>query len=249
MIPKERNLADLQIWSDFLDDEVAIALVTHVVSNTSQRLPVKNIIELCREREIISIVDVAQSAGIIPVNLSCWQADFVIGSCVKWLCGGPGAGYLWVNEDNVNACRPSDVGWFSHDNPMSLNMDNFEYAYGARRFSGGTPSIVPFTLASESIRLLLSIGIEQIHHHNRNLIDRLTSQLNISPPWESDNRGGTLVVSFSNNQKVLQKLSREGVQCDLRNEGLRLSPHIYNSASEIDKLAELIDPLLVKRPS
>ncbi|AMO58657.1 hypothetical protein GZ77_17845 [Endozoicomonas montiporae] len=247
MIPQDRNLADPQTWSDFLDEEVSIALITHVVSNTGQKLPIRDIVQLCRDRTITSIVDIAQSAGIIPVDLSHWQADFVIGSCVKWLCGGPGAGYLWVSDNNIHECQPDDIGWFSHKDPMSLTMNNFEYAPDARRFTGGTPSVIPFTLATESIKLMHSAGIEHIHSHNKKLLSRLASQLNVNSPCQPNERGGTFVVSFSNNQKALQTLTSAGVHCDLRSEGLRLSPHLYNSASDIDTLAELINPLLGKR--
>ena len=246
IIPIDRDLTDLQVWRDALSEDVFAALVTHMTSNTSHRLPVLEICDLCEHRGVHSIVDIAQSAGVVPIDLSLWKADFVIGSCVKWLCGGLGAGYLWARKECIEACKPVDVGWFSQQNPMTLDINSFQFATEAKRFGGGTPSIMPFTLAAHGIRLLQTLGIHNIYQHNQKFIDKVISQLHsadIHSPIKSGERGGTLVVGFSNNRQVLQKLKSVGVFCDLRKEGLRFSPHIYNSVSEADSLARLLNTI------
>ena len=110
----------MNIWDGVLTDKTCCVLITHVQSNNSCRLPVKAITELAHQRNIYSIVDIAQSVGIIPIDLQNWQADFVIGSCVKWLCGGPGSGFLWAQEDIADHCEPLDVGWLSHQKPHGI---------------------------------------------------------------------------------------------------------------------------------
>ncbi|MGQ0835584.1 MAG: aminotransferase class V-fold PLP-dependent enzyme [Gammaproteobacteria bacterium] len=150
-------------------DDVAAALVTHVHSNTGVRLPVREIAGLCRQRGIFCIVDVAQSAGVLEVSIPKTGADVVLGSCVKWLCGGPGAGFIWIDPRRLASLEPADVGWFSHANPFELDIHSFTYAPDARRFWGGTPSIAPFALAAESIALIAEIGAAQIQRHNRAL--------------------------------------------------------------------------------
>ena len=92
-LPRGADLLDLSVWDDALSGDVQLALITHVQSDTGARLPAERIARLCREREIFSVLDVAQSAGVIPVDLGELPADFAVGSCVKWLCGGPGGDF------------------------------------------------------------------------------------------------------------------------------------------------------------
>ena len=158
-IPPEEDLHDVNRWESYLKDDVAIALLTHVQSNTGRNLPIDAITALCHEKDIISIVDIAQSAGVLPVNVQRWQADCVIGSSVKWLCGGPGAGFMWIKSALIPCLSPIDVGWFSHENPVEFDILNFQYAKDALRFWGGTPSVAPFIIAANSINTLLNIGI------------------------------------------------------------------------------------------
>ena len=243
-IPKTENVADLNIWDEYLTDDVYAVLITHVYSNLGNQAPVSEIIRLCRQRETLSIIDVAQSAGILPIDLSSWNADFVIGSCVKWLCGGPGAGYLWVHPDRIQQCQPVDVGWFSHAEPLEFNVHDFRYHETALRFWGGTPSVVPYIIAANSIKLLASIGIENIRQHNLLLTQRIIDVLdagNLVSPAEQEFRSGTLVIDFAERQQqVIEYLQQAQVRFDSRVTGLRLSPHIYNTKEEVDQLIKLL---------
>jgi len=238
MIPGHLDSTDLNVWREYLTDEVCCTLVTQVYSNTGVQLPVAGITRLAKERDIISIVDICQAVGVVPINLQSWQADFVLGSCVKWLCGGPGAAYLWVNPDIVERCEPIDVGWFSHENPFEFDINDFRYAQGALRFWGGTPSVIPFVLAKNSITLLDGFGIDQLRRHNLELNDMILAAVPpevVVTPLEHTVRGGTIVLNFGDRQAEIEKnLHRNRVRFDTRSMGLRLSPHIYNTASEMD---------------
>lgn len=213
------------------------ALVTQVYSNTSQRLPVKEITALAREREILSIVDICQAVGVVPIDLQAWQADFIVGSCVKWLCGGPGAAFLWVDPAVLRSCEPVDVGWFSHENPFEFDIGNFRYADSALRFWGGTPSVAPYVMAANSIEVLCDIGIARIWQHNQALIDSVLDALSpecIVTARETAKRGGTLIVNFGESQPAVEeKLQLAQVRFDARSTGLRLSPHIYNTREQM----------------
>jgi selenocysteine lyase/cysteine desulfurase len=209
-----------------------------VHSNTSIQVPVEEICRQARQQGIISIVDIAQSVGIVPIDLAAWNADFVLGSCVKWLCGGPGAGFLWASPEIVGHCHPVDVGWFSHENPFEFDIHNFRYAESVLRFWGGTPSVIPYVVAANSIALIADIGIDTICAHNQALnqrvLDAIPAEVSLTP-LRADQRGGTLVLNFGERQgEVEQKLAGAGVHFDSRPTGMRMSPHIYNSEAEID---------------
>jgi kynureninase len=243
-IAADRDALNLQTWSEHMGPDCCCVLITHVHSNTSAQVPVAEICSLARQQEIISIVDIAQSVGVVPIDLADWSADFVLGSCVKWLCGGPGAGFLWVNPAIVNRCEPVDVGWFSHANPFEFDIHSFRYAQGPLRFWGGTPSIIPYVLAANSIELITNIGVDVIRAHNLELNQKVLDAIPASAaltPRNPQQRGGTLVLNFGECQPALeQKLLAAGVHFDARPTGVRLSPHIYNSALEIDTVIDCL---------
>ena len=234
-----QDSTDAAHWGSSFDERTAIVLLTHVHSNTGRQVPVEAITRAAREQGIVSIVDIAQSAGCVPIDLRAWSADFVIGSCVKWLCGGPGAGFLWVTPEKQASSEPLDVGWFSHENPFEFDSNNFRYAQDADRFWGGTPSVQPFVVAANSIQTICDIGVENIRRHNLSLTQRLIGALptgNLVTPVEPDHRGGTLVVRFEEDSlgAVTDRLEAHKVLFDVRPTGIRLSPHIYNDEAEID---------------
>jgi kynureninase len=239
------DLQDPQVWHDVLSQDVGLALITHVQSNTGRQLPVAEITRLCRERGIISVVDVAQSAGVLPIDLGHWQADFVMGSCVKWLCGGPGAGFLWVNPDVLGQCEPKDVGWFSHEAPFEFDIHNFRYARDAMRFWGGTPSVQPYVVATNSINTLLGIGIEAVREHNVAWTDQLLAAVpgeHRVSPQEAELRGGTVVLQYpeARLQRIASAMRESDIAFDLRRTGMRLSPHVYNDCGEIETVADCL---------
>ncbi|MGH2444775.1 MAG: aminotransferase class V-fold PLP-dependent enzyme [Candidatus Limnocylindria bacterium] len=243
-IGRDEDAQDPAVWATHMTPGVGLVVITHVHSNGGQRLPVNEIVALARERSIVSIVDIAQSVGVVPIDLAEWNADFVVGSSVKWLCGGPGAGFLWVNPEMLPRCEPMDVGWFSHADPFELDIHRFRFADDALRFWGGTPSVLPFVVARRSIELLDGIGIEAIRAHNVALSDRLVAS--VDDGWlvtdrDPSRRGGTVVLDPGDRtQHVVQELRDGGAQFDSRAAGIRLSPHIYNTADEVDAVAALL---------
>lgn len=236
IIPASADLQDLGTWRRELTPDVHSVLVTHVYFNTGRQIPVAEVGELASERGILSVVDIAQSAGVVPIDLGQWCADVVLGSCVKWLCGGPGAGFMWLQPELVSQLKPRDVGWFSHEDPFEFDINSFDYAGDARRFWGGTPSVLPYATASASLALIHEIGVDNIARHNRELTQKIIDAVDpscLQAPVEPALRGGTLVLKFPEQEKVEARLREAGVRFDSRSFGLRLSPHIYNTCEEV----------------
>lgn len=232
-LPKTMDLQNIEQWRQQLQGDIGLCLLTHVYSNTSLRLPIDELLKLCRENNTLSVVDIAQSVGVVPIDLTEWSADFVLGSCVKWLCGGPGAGFLWVNPRILEQCHPKDVGWFSHQDPFEFDVHDFRYHDSALRFWGGTPSVQPFALAANSIEYIHRLGVENCWQHNQQLTEQLRSSAGhacITPKQ----RGGTIVLKFAQQNTFIEALKKSTVQFDQRPSGVRLSPHIYNEQSDID---------------
>ncbi len=242
-LPKSLDLSDPNVWLDHISSKTAACFLTHVQYNTNLRLPVETIASECRSKGVLSIVDAAQSVGIVPLDLSATPIDVVLGSSIKWLCGGPGAGYLWLSQPSINQLEPSDVGWFSHANPFEFDIDHFQYSKTASRFWGGTPNVAPFVAAAASINALSEIGFEQIRSHNRRLSSKLMNALppdQISSPMDLDRKGGTVIFKSKNQAHLENHLRSNGILFDARQYGIRVSPHIYTTDADVDKLIALI---------
>ena len=242
MIPRSENTLDPQVWSRYLDERVHLAIFTHVHSNTSECHAIAPLCALARNCGAASVVDVAQSIGVRSVNASAWGADFIVGSCIKWLCGGPGAGFLWVDPNRLEQCQPIDVGWFSHADPFEFDIHNFEYATDALRFWGGTPSVAPALTAAHAIETLLTRGLAPLEAHNRRLIGELCEAVDprwLVSPQDPEHRGGTVVLHFAQKQDLFaERLRSAGLQFDRRDEGIRLSPHFYNDENDLQRVME-----------
>lgn len=240
LIARDQAIQDPDIWIRHLDGDVAACLITHVHSNSGKRLPIDEITAACRAAGALSIVDVAQSLGVLPVQPVTWQCDYLIGSCVKWLCGGSGAGFLWASAAEIATAKPLDVGWFSHADPFEFDINHFRYADDALRFWGGTPSIAPLVIATHAIQSLYARGLDQVSSHNQRLvqvlIDALPPGARVSPAIAED-RGGTCVVHFGDRQhEFSQALRTHGIKFDERDTGIRLSPHFYTLDDDITTL-------------
>ena len=246
-LPADADERDPDAWRAQLSDDTALVLVTQVQSNTGVQVPVAPVCAAARERGALTVVDAAQAVGILPIDVATIGADFLLGSCVKWLCGGPGAGFLWVEPGLVERCEPAAVGWFSHADPFAFDIHDFRYDPGALRFWGGTPSIAPFAIAAHSIACLKAIGVDRIRRHNLALGDRLRAgvpaECRVSPA-QSDCRSGTVVLDFGQrNDLVAQAFEATGVAVDRRATGFRLSPHIYNNGRDIDQVLAALKSL------
>jgi kynureninase len=243
-IPKDLDITCADVWQSHLSQDIDLVFISQVYSNSGQQAPVKSIVEKAKQQGILTLIDVAQSAGIIPLDLTEIAADFIIGSSVKWLCSGPGAAYLWVSPNQLKNCEPKDVGWFSHDNPFEFDIHKFRYHQGALRFWGGTPSVAPFILAAHSIDYANQLLPGLVRQHNLKLLALLHNAFGeqLVSPREASKCSGTAILQFGDAQNsVLKALKSAHIGIDARSLGIRVSPHIYNDEHDIEYLINVIN--------
>ncbi len=246
-IPSEFDLTDIEVWQQYIKPEIDLVFISHAYSNTGQQAPVAEIAQLCKRNNCLSLVDVAQSAGVLPLDLTTVGVDFMIGSSVKWLCSGPGAAYLWVSESQLSLCEPTDVGWFSHQSPFEFDINHFAYHISALRFWGGTPSIAPFVIAGHSITYFADLGVAKVREHNLKLLAQLTAALGpyLVSPSGAEKCSGTAIFDFSQRQsQVMDALAAANISVDERAYGIRVSPHIYNDETEIAQFIKVVKAVL-----
>jgi selenocysteine lyase/cysteine desulfurase len=230
LIPEGRNPIDPQSWADAIGPHVAAVVPMHVHSNSGLVSPMAEIARLARAAGAISVVDACQAVGILPVEPHVWGVDALVGSSVKWLCGGPGAGFLWVRRDLIGSFAPINAGWFSHENPFEFDIRNFRYADDARRFWGGTPAPAPCILAASGIETVTEVGVTAILAANRALIDVMADAADVE--FAMHDRGGTLCLTCDDVDGAEAALRALGCRFDRRRDILRLSFHIWNDEGQ-----------------
>ncbi len=245
-IPAGLDITLLATWQEYLNESLDLVFISQVYSNTGQQAPVHQVVQHAKALGVLSMVDVAQSAGIIDLDLTDTEPDFMLGSSVKWLCSGPGAAYLWVHPNQLTQCQPKDVGWFSHQNPFEFNIHDFRYHDTALRFWGGTPTIAPFILAAHSIDYFNQLPKGLVRQHNMLLLKQIQQAFPAEcvSPLDEQRCSGTAILQFSEQQDlVLKALKAANIGVDARQCGLRISPHIYNDNKDIAKLVTSIKAL------
>lgn len=216
--------------------DVRLALLTWVTSTASHLCDLDRLIGHGRAMGSLVGVDVTQGVGIRPYAA---EADFTVGSSLKWLCGVSGAGVLQVMPDLLAVCSPEFRGWWSQSNPFSWDLDAFEFAPDARRFDNGTPNILPAIASQPGLDFVIRTGVETLARHNANLCTRLIEGLAhlplISPP-DPAMRGGSVMLSLPEGGDVIGDLRAQGLHADMRGRVVRLSPGSITTAEDCDRL-------------
>lgn len=241
LIPEERDASDPQSWADAIGPQTAAVVSMHVHSNSGLVSPVAEIARLARAAGAISVVDACQGVGILPVEPARWDVDALVGSSVKWLCGGPGAGFLWVRRALIGAVEPVNVGWFSHADPFAFDIRDFRYATDARRFWGGTPAVAPCVLAASGIETIIGIGPVEILATNRALIGRFAEAMDMG--IDMNGRGGTLCLTCAEPDAAEHALRQLACRFDRRGHILRLSFHVWNDEDQAHRAGAALRPL------
>ena len=240
-LPEDADVRDPANWTAMLDDEVALVIAMHVSSNSGALTDIAAVAAAAKAAGARCIADCAQSVGVVPVTPATWGVDAVLGTSVKWLCGGPGAAWLWVAPHDRTALDPMERGWWSHENPFEMDISDFRYAPDARRWWGGTPDVAPFVLSSAGIAEIAAIGVDEIRAHNRALQAVLRDALEARTPgwrWPTGAIGGTLCIDTgADRPRIAEALDRNNLRADFRGTILRLSFHAYNGVADVERTA------------
>src|SRR5213078_1838318 len=164
------------------------------------------IIRRAHEAGAYVVLDCYQSAGVVPFDLAALDVDFAVGGSVKWLCGGPGAGWLYVRPDLAERLEPTFVGWQGHARPFAFEPE-LEYAQGAQRFLTGTPNVPALYAATAGYDVIEEVGVDRIRERSLEqttlLLELLDEHgLESGTPRDPARRGGTVAVRVDDHEAV-----------------------------------------------
>lgn len=232
-----------------IDRETLLVSVSHVIFKSAYIQDLRAITERAHEMGALVVADIYQSAGTVPLNVRDLGVDFATGGSVKWLCGGPGAGYLYVRRDLWPSLEPRLTGWMAHRNPFDFDGGPIEFADNAYRFLHGTPNIPGFYAAQSGYEIINEVGVENIRVKSMRqtslLVDLVANAgYRINSPRDPIQRGGTVTVDVPNGYEITQELLRRDFLVDYRpGAGIRIAPHFYTKDEELQLVVEEIQSL------
>ena len=249
--------ADAEGVVEAIDERTLLVPVTHVLYKTGEIQDVEAIVAKAHEEGALVVLDAYQSVGTVPLDVTALGVDFAVGGSVKWLCGGPGAAWLYVRPDLAATLEPALTGWQAHARPFAFEAEQ-DYAEGAARFLTGTPNVPALYAATAGYDVVEEVGVERIRKRSQEQTALLAELLDeagfpAGGPHQPERRGGTVVVRVPGSKRVNRELAERGVICDWRPDvGLRLGPHFFNTDDElrfaVEQIVELAGQTASLRP-
>ncbi|BCS34381.1 kynureninase [Luteitalea sp. TBR-22] len=237
-------------WLSRIDERTALVCCSLVLFRSSAITDVRPIIERAHAVGARVVLDVYQATGTVPLDLTSLDVDFAVGGSVKWLCGGPGAGYLYARPDVAAAVVPAATGWAAHARPFAFETGALDPAEGEARFASGTPNVSAWMIAQAGYRIVNEVGVEAIRarslRQTRRIMDHAAARgWRVRTPQDDAWRGGTVTLDVPDSARVAADLLARGVIIDHRpNAGIRMAPHFYTTDEEIDAALAVMDDLV-----
>jgi kynureninase len=233
-----------------IDERTLLVPISHVLFKTGEIQDVEPIVRRAHEAGAHVVLDAYQSAGIVPLDVTALGVGFAVGGSVKWLCGGPGNGWLYVRPDLAEQLEPTATGWQAHEQPFAFE-EEMRYAAGAVRFLTGTPNVPAHYAATAGYDLIEEVGVGRIRANSLRQTELLISLADdagfeVVSPRDQARRAGTVTVGVPEFAAVHRELAERQVLCDFRPDaGIRLGPHFFTSDDElrhvVAQIAEIVE--------
>jgi kynureninase len=240
---------DLDVLLEAIDERTLLVPLSHVLFKTAELQDVETVQRRAAGVGAHVLLDAYQSAGAVPVEVEQLGVAFATGGSVKWLCGGPGAGWLYVRPDLIEELRPALVGWQAHARPFAFEPE-LEYADGIARFLTGTPNVPALYAATAGYDVIQEVGVEPIRGRSLELTDLLIgladeAGFEVTSQREQARRGASVTIRVPGFEGVHTELAERQILCDFRPDvGLRLGPHFFNTEDELEyavgQIAEIV---------
>jgi cysteine desulfurase/selenocysteine lyase len=250
--PRERFITA----ADFLahiSKRTRLVSVSLVRFDDGARLDTPELARACREAGALLLLDISQCAGAMPMDVRALGADFAVCSGYKWLLGPFGTGFFWARAERIAEMRPAPFYWMAlegaHEFHKLWQGNSWTPAAGARRWdSPETASFFNLAPMAASLEFVLRAGLENIWQHNRRLMAEMAERLPLdrcvlASPADPDARGPYACVAARSPEKtaaLYEELREAKVIVSLREGALRVSPHLFNTERDIDRLLAVL---------
>jgi cysteine desulfurase/selenocysteine lyase len=232
-------------------DRTRVFCSSWVFSFYGAAIDIARVGRVCRGHDVLFVLNGAQAFGARPFDIDDVAVDAVVGCGFKWLCGPYGTGFAWIRPELRERLRYEQAYWLSHASPRAPSYE-LQEQLGAERYDVfGTANFLNFMTWTAAIELLLQIGIDSIAAHDDALVERTIDGLDktgyrLIGPRSTPDRS-TLVL-FQHNEEtrtaqIYERLQKERIHVAERDGKLRISPHLYNTRSDIDRALDVLAKL------
>ena len=250
MVPEREGCIDVADIADAIDARTRAVTISHVEFASGFRNDIQAIGELCRARDIWFVVDAIQSLGAIEVDVKAAHVDILAADGHKWLLAPEGAAIFYCAAEKLERLINTNIGWASVVNPRDFLNYELIQKPDATRFEEGSYNSVGLYGLRAAVALLLDVGIANVEERVLGLTARLMAGLEakgyrvITPKADGSRAGIVIFESPRHSPAEMEALLRnERIITAARGSGIRVSPHFYNTASEIDRLLEVLPVL------
>jgi kynureninase len=236
-----------------IDAQTQIVNVNRVLFESSWIMELEPIVTAAHDAGALAVVDDFHGSGVLPLDVHDAGIDVLLTGCLKWLCGGQGLAFMYCRRELIQTMQPLVVGWFGTKDFFDFDRSELRLRDDARRFETGTPTLPQAWTASGGLEIIAEVEVQAIRdrsiHLTTQLIDLLRElDLDILSPLESDRRGGLVRVRIPGGRErtdaVLHELFARDVVLDSRNDALRISPHFFNNAEDLERCTSELKSVL-----
>ncbi len=219
---------------------------SHVCSFTGGLMDVERVAEAVHDVGGYLFLDAYQSIGTIPIDVKAQQIDALVAGALKFLLGGPGIAFLYVNEELARKLEPANMGWFGVDDIFGFETENPTFAPNTRRFELGTPPATLAYQAGAGIEMIAEVGIKSIRERTSELTQTLIEEaidrgLEVRTPLDPAYRGSIVNIQVPNPASTVDILIEQGINVSARGGGVRISPHFFNTTEDLVETFEILN--------
>jgi cysteine desulfurase/selenocysteine lyase len=226
------------------DDRVRVVALSWVQFSTGARADLRALGALCRERGVYFVVDAIQGIGPLTLDLRQTHVDVLACGAQKWLLSPWGSGFTYVRRELIDVLEPHDVSWMGGTGADDFSrLVDYDLAWrrDARRFEFVTLPFQDFAAMNASLELLNEIGVSDAAAHACRLADMLVdwarnrSDVELVTPCAREQRAAIVSIRPRDATRTSEQLRQAGVAHSVREGAIRLSPHWYNTAREVER--------------
>ncbi|WP_170325703.1 kynureninase [Ruegeria arenilitoris] len=250
-----RVVAPEEVASHITED-VAVLMLTEVDYRSGRMHDMKALTELAHANGVVTVWDLAHSAGAVPVDLSGCNADFAVGCTYKYLNGGPGApAFIYVAPRLADRVRPALSGWLGHEAPFAFDLD-YRPGSGIERMRVGTPPIIQMTALSAAMDIWDMADMADVRAKSIDLtelfiarVEAACPQLELASPRDPNLRGSQVSFRFADGYAAMQALIARGVIGDFRSPDIMrfgFTP-LYIDEHDVERAVEILTDIMQNR--
>ncbi|HEY6459332.1 MAG TPA: aminotransferase class V-fold PLP-dependent enzyme, partial [Polyangiaceae bacterium] len=226
-----------------IDETTRLVCLSHAAFETGALVELAPVVRKAHDVGAWVAVDAYQSVGVVPIDVTALDVDFLLGGAHKWLCGSIESAFLYVHPRLIRQLEPPATGWIASRDPLTFGPAT-AYAESARRFASGTPAVLPALVSHVALRILADLGVETMREASLRMTSRVIERAHaagvaVVTPEAPRRRGGVVCLRFPGDVRAVAALGARGFVCSHRG-GVRVAPHFYNTDDEVDAFMDAL---------